>query len=414
MSESIVQVSPGSRSGTDWRQFGLLVLINCFVGGMVGLERTILPIIAVEQFGIASKAAATAFIASFGICKALLNLAAGNLSDRWGRRRVLVAGWIIGLPVPLLLIWAPSWSWVLVANVLLGANQALTWSMTVNMKIDLVGPGRRGLAVGFNESAGYCSLAAVAFFSGTIASSYGLRPAPMYLGVIIAVLGTLLSLITRETHSPQIGPASRKTKPLLEIFRDTTRGNRLLAAACLGGLLMNLQDGMLWGLLPLFLRAQGLQLSEIALVVGIYPAVWGIAQIAFGILSDRTGRILPGATGLVLQAVGTVGFIAFHSLDGYIVASVITGLGTAMSYPALLALVSDIVPLEWRASALGVYRFWRDLGYAFGALGVGFLADLLGIQFSYGIVALLLVYASLRLVLNANLVRHVRYELPAK
>lgn len=273
MPETPLHAGPGSRGNTDWRQFGLLVLINCFVGGMVGLERTVLPLIAVEEFGLASMAAATAFIASFGISKALLNIVAGNLSDRWGRRQVLIVGWMLGFPVPLILIWAPSWFWVLAANVLLGANQALCWSMTVNMKIDIVAPGKRGLAVGINESAGYCSLAAMAFISGIIASSHGLRPTPMHLGVLVAVMGIVFSLATRETHQPQIAPGPLWSKSFSRIFKETTRHNRLLGAACLGGLLMNLQDGMLWGLLPLLLRDRGLALPETSLVAGIYPAV---------------------------------------------------------------------------------------------------------------------------------------------
>lgn len=358
----------------------LLVVVNAFVGGMVGLERTVLPGLAEERFGLASATAATSFIVAFGVTKALVNLFAGRLADAYGRRRVLVAGWLVGIPVPLLILFAPLWSVVVAANVLLGVNQGLCWSMTVNMKLDLVGPHRRGLVVGLNETAGYTGLAVVAFATGYLAQ-------PFWFGFAIALLGLALASLVRETHAPA---ASRLP-------------GRPPLAASLGGLATNLKDGALWGLLPLALLAGGATLAQVAIVVAAYPLAWGLTQGVFGWWSDRVGRLALIVGGLVLQAIG-VAWLALvpaplPSLAHALAPALALGVGTAMAYPTLLARVADVAPPERRATALGVYRFWRDLGYAIGALGAGILADALGLR-----VALFAVAAFVALAAAASLV----------
>ncbi len=364
--------------------FSLLVLTNAFVGGMVGLERTVLPLLAEAEFGIASAAAATAFIATFGATKAVMNLGAGHLADRFGRRTLLILGWLVALPVPLILLWAPSWGWVLFANVLLGVNQALAWSMTVIMKVDLADADERGLALGLNEFAGYSGLAVIALVTGLLAARYGLRPEPFYLGLGLAVIGLGLALMTRETHAwahqeaevDQVAPEPG----FLEVAARTTWRDRTLSLGSLAGLVTNLKDGLLWGLLPLFLATASLGVDRIGVVVAAYPAVWGITQVGFGPLSDRWGRKPLIVGGMGLQALGLWGFTLAGGYIGWLAAAVVVGLGTAMVYPTLLALVSDAAGPGWRGGALGVYRFWRDLGYAVGALGSGLVADRLGIE----------------------------------
>lgn len=359
------------------RQFTLLVTINTFVGGMIGLERTVLPLIAESDFGITSKAAAISFIVTFGLTKAFVNLAAGRWSDRWGRKRILLLGWAVGIPVPFLIIFATSWTWIVFANVLLGVNQALTWSMTLVMKIDLAGSNRRGLAIGLNEFAGYTGLAVVAAASAFLASQYGLRPEPFYLGVSIAFAGLVLSLFVHETTERADQPG--EAQAFASVLRRVSVSNPRLLRACLGGLVVNLKDGVLWGLMPIFLLSKGLPVSDIGIVVALYPATWGFTQIFFGTASDRIGRKVLITTGFGLQGAGILGLVVGRSFAGYLVSSFLIGLGTAMVYPTLIALVADETQAGWRATALGVYRFWRDLGYAFGALGAGFLADAYGI-----------------------------------
>ncbi len=365
----------------NWRQFALLVVVNAFVGAMVGLERTVVPLLAASDFGLASKSAALSFLVSFGAVKAVANLLAGRLADRVGRKRILVAGWLAGLPVPLLIILAPSWGWVVFANVLLGINQGLCWSTTVIMKIDLVGPERRGLAMGVNEFAGYLAVSLAALATGFLAAAHGLRPAPFYPGIAFALLGLALSVFfVHETRGhAQIEAARLGGEPcarsLAQILLLTSWKDRSLFAASQAGMVNNLNDGMVWGLLPIFLAANGLPLDRIGLVAATYPAVWGLGQLGTGMLSDRWGRKWMIAAGMVVQALGLWSFVLGHGLGTWLGAAVQLGLGTALVYPTLLAAVSDVAHPEWRASAVGVYRLWRDGGYAIGALAAGLFAD---------------------------------------
>jgi MFS family permease len=377
-------------------QFSLLVLVNAFVGAMAGLERTILPAIAEQEFHLAARAAVLSFIVVFGIAKALTNYAAGRLSDSLGRKAVLVSGWVVALPVPFLLMWAPNWNWILIANVLLGVSQGLTWSTTVIMKIDLVGPRRRGLAMGLNEFAGYGALALTALLTGYIASAYGLRPAPFYPGVGFAVFGLVLSIfVVRETHGHVHAEvrnderAHSQSGPLtpVEIFRRTSLTNRSLSSISQAGLVNNLNDGMAWGLFPLLYAAGGLSLAQIGWLAAVYPAVWGLGQLFTGALSDRTGRKWLIASGMWVQAAG-IGAVAVSSAFwGFLTGAVLLGIGTAMVYPTLLAAIGDVAHPSWRAGAVGVYRLWRDLGYACGALLAGTVADTLGIQSAVWLIA---------------------------
>ncbi len=382
----------------NWEQFALLVVVNAFVGGMVGLERTVVPLLAEQEFGEVSRTLALSFIVSFGIVKAVANLGAGHFSDRIGRKPILIAGWIVGLPVPFLIMLAPSWSWVVFANVLLGINQGLCWSTTIIMKIDLVGPARRGMAMGLNEAAGYLSVAGAALASGFVASSYGLRPEPFYLGVVFAVAGLLLSVFTvHDSH----GHARREaalhgadvTRPagpsFGEVFALSTWRDRRLFATSQAGLINNLNDGMAWGLFPLFFAAGGLGLDQIAVLAAIYPGVWGVTQLLTGALSDRLGRKGLIAAGMWVQAAGIFLILLLEGFRPWALGAVLLGLGTAMVYPTLLAAIGDIAHPEWRASAVGVYRLWRDGGYAIGALLAGAIADLLGLQWAIGAVGVL-------------------------
>ena len=364
-------------------QFGLLVAVNALIGGMVGQERTVLPLLADEAFGLQAASAALTFIVAFGLAKAATNLLAGALSDRFGRKPVLVAGWLIGLPVPLLIIWAPGWEWVVLANVLLGINQGLTWSTTVIMKIDLVGPVRRGLAMGLNEAAGYGAVAVTAFATGLLAEQFGLRPAPFLLGLAFATVGLGASvLFVRETLryadlEAAAGPTSAPP-PLRQVMLTTSLREPALSAASQAGLVNNLNDGMAWGLLPLYYAAAGLSVSQIGILAALYPAVWGLGQPLTGGLSDRLGRKGLIVGGLFLQA-GAIGLLAVGSeFVVWAAAAILLGIGTAMVYPTLLAIIGDVAHPSWRASAVGVYRFWRDLGFAAGALLSGWVADLAG------------------------------------
>ena len=379
----------------NWRQFALLVLINAFVGGMVGIERTVVPLIGAEQFGLVSTSLVVSFIVSFGVVKALANLVSGQLADAWGRKRVLILGWLVGLPVPFMIMWAPSWKWVIAANALLGINQGFAWSMTVIMKIDLVGPRSRGLAVGLNEFAGYLSVGVTAFLTGYIASEHGLRPAPIYLGVVYAVLGAALSiLLVRDTrqHVRLEAAAHEQAASSLgfrEVFALTTFRNRNLFAASQAGLVNNLNDGMSWGIFPLFFAGFGLGVERIGILKAVYPATWGILQVATGPLSDRWGRKGLIVAGMWIQAAALFLTAATDAFGWWLVASVLLGVGTAMVYPSLIAAVSDASHPTWRARSLSVYRFWRDLGYAIGALAAGLIADRFGLPWAIMAVAAL-------------------------
>jgi MFS family permease len=372
----------------NWPQFALLVLINAFVGGMVGIERTVVPLIGAEEFGIASKTLVVSFIISFGVIKACANLVSGQLADTFGRKRVLVTGWLFGLPVPFMIIWAPSWGWVIAANVLLGLNQGFAWSMTVIMKVDLVGPRSRGLAVGLNEFAGYLTVGVTAFLTGYLASLYGLRPVPIFLGAGYAILGFALSLLlVRDTREHVRLEASAHARPAAalsfqEIFALTSFKDRNLFAASQAGLVNNLNDGMSWGIFPLFFISFGLGVERIGILKAIYPAIWGILQVATGPLSDRWGRKGLIAGGMWVQAAGLFLTAATDVFKWWVLGSLLLGVGTAMVYPSLIAAVSDASHPSWRARSLSVYRFWRDLGYALGALLAGLIADVFGLTWA--------------------------------
>ena len=365
-------------------QFALLVGVSALVGGMVGQERAIVPLLGVATFGLSTATAALSFLIAFGLTKAVTNLVAGALADRVGRKPVLVAGWLIGVPVPFMLILAPDWAWVIAANVLLGINQGLTWSTTVLMKIDLVGPRNRGLALGLNEASGYVAVAGVAFLTGLIAESAGLRPAPFFLGIAIVGLGLSASvLFARETRGHamrEADAASGMTLPeadphWLRIAWRSTISDRSLSAASQAGLVNNLNDAMAWGLLPIVQAAAGLPIAQIGLLAGAYPATWGIAQIGTGALSDRIGRKRLIVAGMLLQALAIASIAMSSGFGPWLVGALALGLGTAMVYPTLIAVVADVAEPRRRGAVTGVYRFWRDLGFAVGAVLVGLIAD---------------------------------------
>jgi MFS family permease len=377
-------------------QFSMLVVVNAFVGAMVGLERSILPAIAESEFHLAARAAVLSFIVVFGFAKATTNYAAGWWSDRFGRKQVLVIGWLVAVPVPFLLMWAPDWNGVLLANVLLGVSQGLTWSTTVIMKIDLVGPAQRGLAMGLNEFAGYLAVAASALATGWIATAYGLRPHPFYLGVAFVIIGLLLSAFVVRDTMPHAALAATRARALhshattaSEVFWRTTAGDRNLSSVSQAGLVNNLNDGMVWGLFPLVYARHGLSLQTVGVLAALYPATWGIAQLATGMLSDRIGRKTLIVWGMWVQAAGIAVVAVSADVRGFATGAVLLGVGTAMVYPTLLAAVGDVAHPTWRASAVGVYRLWRDLGYALGALLAGITADAFGLDAAVWVVAAL-------------------------
>ena len=400
-------------------QFWLLVLVNAFVGAMVGLERTVLPLLAEAEFGLASKTAALSFIATFGVVKAITNFLAGRLSDRHGRKRVLLAGWLFGIPVPLLVIWAPTWSWIVFANVLLGINQGLAWSTTVIMKVDLVGPRQRGLAMGLNESAGYLAVALSALGTGYIAAAHGLRPEPFYLGIAFAAVGLALSaLFVRDTrhhvaleeegfHAQSTageydagisGRAEISRHPALmgraeltggEIFARASWKDPALSSASHAGMVNNLNDGLAWGLFPLFFAAAGMNVAQIGILSFTYPAVWGLLQLLTGALSDRWGRKGLIAGGMLVQSAALAIIALVRGFWPWVGAAALLGVGTAMVYPTLLAAIGDVAHPRWRGSAIGIYRLWRDSGYAVGALVAGVIADIFGMVWAIAGVAFL-------------------------
>jgi MFS family permease len=404
-------------------QFLLLILVNAFVGAMIGLEQTVVPLLGKEEFGLESNVLVLSFIASFGIVKAILNLFAGNLSDRWNRKKVLVLGWLFGIPVPLILLFAPSWDWILVANVMLGVNQGLAWSMTVNMKIDLVG----------NEFAGYISVAIVGFLTGYIAAAYGLKPYPFYLGIAFSLLGFIISvtlvkdtsrfteLELQQDREEQLKKEQQKSQEqdddsskirekltteksealvnynqetendnpnFKQVFFETSWKNRSLLAASQAGLVNNLIFGVTWGLFTLYFVSFGISVSDTAFLKALHPGVWGFLQLATGPLSDRVGRKRLIYPGMIIQALGIwIILLSASSYFGLIIGMSLLGVGTALVYPTLLAAISDIANPHWRATSLGVYRFWRDLGFVFGAVGIGFIADSFNLNFAIQTVA---------------------------
>ena len=383
----ILNARPAVRLGLreNVAQFTLLVIVNAFVGAMVGMERSILPTIAEQDFHLVARTAVLSFIVVFGVTKALTNYAAGRLADRVGRKQVLVAGWAIAIPVPFILMWAPSWNWILVANALLGISQGFTWSTTVIMKIDLVGQERRGLAMGLNEFAGYVAVAGAALLTGWIAARHGLRPDPFYPGVVFVAVGLALSAVmVRDTHAhvaleSSLHRAAAQVVSPREAFWRTTWTDRNLSSISQAGLVNNLNDGMAWGLFPLFVSAANVSLDRIGMLAAIYPATWGVVQLATGALSDRVGRKWLIATGMWIQAAGISVVILSRGFGGFASGAVLLGVGTAMVYPTLLAAIGDVAAPAWRASSVGVYRLWRDLGYALGALLAGVTADILGL-----------------------------------
>jgi MFS family permease len=376
-------------------QFTLLVVINAFVGAMIGMERSILPPLAEQEFHLVARTAVLSFIIVFGVSKAITNYLAGRLADRVGRKHVLVAGWLVAVPVPFMLMWGPNWNWILTANVLLGISQGFTWSTTVIMKIDLVGASRRGLAMGFNEFAGYVALAGAALLTGWIAARTGLRPAPFYPGILFVALGLGLSVaLVRETSSHVAVESAQgasndptSTSAAGGVFWRTTWTDRNLSTISQVGLVNNLNDGMAWGLFPLVFAAANMSLDRVGTLAAIYPATWGMAQLATGALSDRVGRKWLIATGMWMQALAIAVVSLSITFIGFATGAALLGLGTAMVYPTLLAAIGDVARPSWRASAVGVYRLWRDLGYAVGALVAGVAADAIGLSGAMWLVA---------------------------
>jgi MFS family permease len=385
------------------RQFLILVLVNGFVGAMIGMEQTVVPLIGKNEFGIESNAIIVSFIASFGLVKAFLNLFAGNLSDRWGRKNILIMGWLLGFPVPIILLLAPDWNWIIFANVLLGINQGLAWSMTVNMKVDLVGKERRGLALGLNEFAGYLSVAVVGFVTGYLASTYGLKPYPFYLGIVFAILGLIISwVIVKDTRKFTVLEIKndlalkenldiKSDLSFKQVFLQTSWRNRTLLSVSQAGLINNLIFGVTWGLFTLYFASFGAGIGEIGFLKALHPGIWGILQLITGSLSDKCGRKILIYPGMIIQGIG-IWIVLFTNFTlGWIIGMSLIGIGTALVYPTLLAAISDVAHPKWRATSLGAYRFWRDLGFVFGAIGIGFLADLFGLNIAIQFVAFLAV-----------------------
>ncbi|HVI43547.1 MAG TPA: MFS transporter [Chitinophaga sp.] len=386
----------------NWKQFTLLVIINAFVGGMVGLERSILPQIAEAEFSIAAKTAILSFIIVFGIVKALTNYFTGALANKVGRKNLLVIGWIIGIPVPFILMFAGSWNWIIAANVLLGVNQGLTWSSTVVMKIDLVGEKQRGFAMGLNEFAGYLSVAIVAFLTGWIAARYGLRPYPFYLGIVLSVAGLLGSwLLVKDTrHHVAAETATSNIPRLRHVFRETTWENNNLGAVTQAGLINNLNDGMAWGIFPILLASKGFTLEQVGVVTSVYPAVWGLGQLFTGKMADHFSKKNLLFTGMLMQGIALIFFLYAATMWHYIVLSVILGAGTAIVYPTFLATVAENTHPADRAGSLGVFRLWRDAGYAIGAILTGLIADTLGINAAVAVIGVLTISSALVILMR--------------
>jgi len=380
----------------NWKQFFLLVIINAFVGGMVGLERTIIPEIAEADFLIAAKTAILSFIIVFGVVKAITNYYTGALANKYGRKNLLTMGWLIAIPIPFILIYANAWEWIIFANVLLGINQGLTWSSTVVMKIDLVGEKDRGLAMGLNESAGYLAVGGVAFLTGWIASEYGLRPYPFYLGIVFVILGLLSSwLLVKDTvHHVSLETTSSTVPKLKNVFLETTWLNPNLGSISQAGLVNNLNDGMVWGLFPILLAQVAFDLEQIGKIVALYPIVWGLGQLFTGKMADHLNKKLMLFWGMLLQGVALIFMIYAETFLHFAILSIVLGIGTAIVYPTFLAAIADYTHPQQRAESIGTFRLWRDLGYAVGALLTGILADTMGIYWAVGVIGGLTVLSS--------------------
>jgi MFS family permease len=411
--EPVAGVRLGLRA--NLAQFCLLVAVNALVGGTLGQERTVVPLLAVQVFHLAAFSSALTFILAFGAVKAVTNFFAGTLSDRFGRKPVLVAGWLVALPIPPLLIWAPAWGWVVAANVLLGVSQGLTWSTTVIMKIDLAGPARRGLAMGLNEAAGYGAVAITALATGYLAAAYGLRPAPFLLGAAYIAAGLGLSAAVRETRGHAWHEAAGHVPAGGHLAGQLTTGQvawltsfsePALSAACQAGMVNNLNDALAWGLFPILFARHGLTVAQIGVLAALYPAVWGAGQLATGALSDRVGRKWLIAAGMGVQAGALALTAASATFGAWALAAVLLGAGTAMVYPTLLAAVGDVAHPTWRARSVGVYRLWRDGGFAAGALLAGLIADAFGILAAIWAVAALTATSGLVVAVRMYETRH--------
>ena len=381
----------------NWRQFTLLVIVNAFVGGMIGLERSIFPQFAAIEFGVASTTAILSFITAFGITKALANYFAGRLANRFGRKNILLSGWVLAIPIPFILIYAPNWNWVVFANILLGISQGLTWSSTVIMKIDLVGEKNRGLAMGLNEFAGYFAVGLIAFLTGYVANKYGITPYPFYIGIVIAVSGFFMTLFwVKDTKAFVHKESSTDTKkPLQNVFADTTFKNKTLSSVTQAGLINNLNDGMMWGLLPIVLLSLHYNTENIGLITAIYPAVWGIGQLFTGKMADVYSKKAMLFWGMLLQGLAILLIPASSSFFMMTTISVVLGLGTALVYPTFLATIAEATSPGQRAESIGTFRLWRDLGYAFGAIISGIIADVFGVEFAILLIGVLTIASSL-------------------
>jgi len=394
---------PGLKN--TWKQFSLLVLINAFVGGMVGMERTILPEIAETDFGIAARSAIFSFIVVFGITKAISNYFAGRFAQSFGRKKMLIVGWLFGLPVPFILMYAPDWSWIVGANVLLGINQGLAWSANVIMKIDLAGEKDRGLAMGLNEFSGYLAVAIVAFLTGWIASEFGLRPFPFYIGIVLSVLGLLMSIFLVRDTAPFVeyeADSSKDEQVKKNLFYEVSFGDNNLQAVSQAGMMTNFKDGMAWGAFPIFLAAAGLSMTQIGIVVAVYPAFWGILQVVTGKVSDYTGRKKMLWAGMLVQGISLLIFAFLNHYIAFILLAALLGTGTAMVYPTFLASVADLTHPNDRAESIGVFRLWRDGGYAIGAIFSGVVADMFDIKIAVIATGILVLISALWIMIRMN------------
>lgn len=392
----------------NWQQFTLLIIVNAFVGSMVGLERTIFPQYAELEFGVSSKSAILSFIIAFGIAKAAANYYTGRFANIYGRKRLLIVGWLIALPIPLMLIYAPSWSWVILANVLLGLNQGLTWSSTVVMKIDLVGEKDRGLAMGLNEFSGYFAVGVLAFITGYIANQYGVTPYPFYLGIFISVSGLLLSLIwVKDTRAfVERETVTSRASDLGNVFYETTIKNKTLSSVTQAGLVNNLNDGMIWGLLPIILATLSFNTENIGIIAGVYPTVWGIGQLFTGKMADHFNKKKMLFWGMFLQGVAILVLPFITGFTLLIILSGLLGLGTALVYPTFLTAIADATTPIQRAESIGTFRLWRDLGYAFGAIISGITADLFGVEYAILLIGVLTIISAL--IIQFRMPKHIK------